>query len=61
MNANPMLSFKEEAPEAALAFDGLIKALCARDAVLMTLTVSGIRGVVSCLGPALQAYDGLPA
>jgi alkylhydroperoxidase/carboxymuconolactone decarboxylase family protein YurZ len=102
MNANPMQIFKEEAPEAAKAFDGLIEALCARrdgidgktrqllylamkasqgdmtavyahvpmakaegatrgevrDAVLMTLTVSGIRGVVACLGPALQAYDG---
>ena len=32
-----------------------------RDAVLMTLTVSGIRGVVSCLGPALQAFDAIPA
>ena len=105
MNVNPMLFFKEEAPEAAEAFDGLIKALCSRDdgmdgktrqlaylamkasqgdmaavyahvpmakaegatrgevrdAVLMTLTVSGIRGVVSCLGPALQAYDGKSA
>jgi len=104
MNPNPMLVFKEEAPEAAAAFDGLIKALCARedgmdgktrqlaylamkasqgdmaavyahvpmakaegatrgevrDAVLMTLTVSGIRGVVSCLGPALEAYDAIP-
>ena len=32
-----------------------------RDAVLMTLTVSGIRGVISCLGPALQAYDAMPS
>jgi alkylhydroperoxidase/carboxymuconolactone decarboxylase family protein YurZ len=97
-----MQLFKDEAPEAAEAFDGLIGALCARgdgmdgrtrqlaylamkasqgdtgavfahvpmakaegatrgevrDAILMSLTVSGIRGVVSCLGPALQAYDG---
>lgn len=28
-----------------------------RDAVLMSLTVSGIKGVVSCLVPALEAYD----
>jgi alkylhydroperoxidase/carboxymuconolactone decarboxylase family protein YurZ len=105
MNSNPMLIFKEEASEAAAAFDGLIGALCARtdgmdgktrqlaylamkasqgdvaavyahvpmakaegatraevrDAVLMTLTVAGVKGVVSCLGPALQAYDGMPA
>jgi len=101
MNANPMAVFKEEAPEASEAFDGLIEALCARsdgmddrtrqlvyltmkaaqgdtaavhahvpmakaagatrgevrDAVLMTLTVSGIRGTLSCLGPALETYD----
>jgi alkylhydroperoxidase/carboxymuconolactone decarboxylase family protein YurZ len=105
MNANPMQLFAEEAPEAAAAFDGLIKAVCARsdgidgktrqllylamkasqgdaaaiyahvpmakaegatrgevrDAILMTLTVSGIRGVVSCLGPALGAYDASPS
>ena len=104
MNANPMQVFKSEAPEAAEAFEKLIKAVCARedgmdsktrqlaylamkaaqgdmaavyahvpmakaegatrgeirDSVLMTLTVSGIRGVVSCLGPALAAYDGAP-
>jgi Uncharacterized homolog of gamma-carboxymuconolactone decarboxylase subunit len=95
-----MQTFKEEAPEAAAAFDGLIAALCSsadgidgktrqliylamkasqgdaaavyahvpmakaegasrgevRDAILMTLTVSGIRGVISCLGPALEVY-----
>jgi AhpD family alkylhydroperoxidase len=28
-----------------------------RDAILMTLTVSGIRGVVTCLGPALSAWE----
>jgi len=105
MKANPMQVFKEEAPEAAEAFDGLIKALCARgdgidgktrqllylamkasqgdaaavyahapmaktegatrgevrDAILMTLTVSGIRGVVACLGPALEAFDSSPS
>lgn len=104
MSANPMELFKNEAPEAAAAFDGLIEAICSRkdgmddktrqlaylamkasqgdmaavyahvpmakaegasrgevrDAVLMTLTSSGIRGVVSCLGPALEAYDALP-
>jgi alkylhydroperoxidase/carboxymuconolactone decarboxylase family protein YurZ len=32
-----------------------------RDAVLMTLTVSGIHGVISCLGPALEAYDAIPS
>jgi alkylhydroperoxidase/carboxymuconolactone decarboxylase family protein YurZ len=105
MKANPMQVFKEEAPEAAEAFDGLIKALCSRgdgmdgktrqllylamkasqgdaaavyahapmakaegatrgevrDAILMTLTVSGVRGVVSCLGPALEIYDSVPS
>jgi len=105
MNANPMIEFKEEAPEAACAFEGLIEALCSRqdgmdgktrqlayiamraaqadpasiyahvpmakaegatrgevrDAVLMSLTVSGVRGVLSCLGPALEAYDSPPA
>ncbi|MDF2987519.1 MAG: Carboxymuconolactone decarboxylase [Eubacterium sp.] len=28
-----------------------------KDAVLLTLTVSGIKGVVSCLPAALSAYD----
>ena len=28
-----------------------------RDAILMTLTVSGIKGVVTCLGPALSAWE----
>ena len=28
-----------------------------RDAILMTLTVSGIRGVITCLGPALSAWE----
>ena len=32
-----------------------------RDAVLMTLTVSGIAGVLACLEPALRAYAGTPA
>ncbi len=101
---NTMELFRKEAPLAAEAFDGLIRALCAaedgmdgrmrqlayiamkasqgdqaavfahvpmakaagatraevRDAVLMTLTVSGIRGVASCLGPALETYDTAP-
>jgi alkylhydroperoxidase/carboxymuconolactone decarboxylase family protein YurZ len=105
MNANPMNTFAEEAPEAAQAFDGLIRALCSRDdgmdgktrqlayiamraaqgdaasiyahvpmakaegatrgevrdAVLMSLTVSGFRGVASCLEPALEAYDAVGA
>jgi len=28
-----------------------------RDAILMTLTVCGIRGVATCLGPALSAWE----
>jgi len=32
-----------------------------RDAVLLTLTVSGIRGVVTCLAPALEVCDRLVA
>jgi AhpD family alkylhydroperoxidase len=28
-----------------------------RDAILMTLMVSGIRGVVTCLAPALSAWE----
>lgn len=28
-----------------------------RDAILLTLTTAGIRGVVSCLGPAMEMYD----
>ncbi len=30
-----------------------------KDAVLMTLTVSGIKGVVTCLPAALNAYDNI--
>ncbi|MGO9412768.1 MAG: carboxymuconolactone decarboxylase family protein [Spirochaetia bacterium] len=97
---NPMEVFREEAPAAAQAFNGLITALSAsqdldgrtrqliyiamkaaqgdvgavaahagmakkagasraelREAILMTLTVSGIRGVVTCLAPALSAWE----
>lgn len=98
---NTMEHFQREAPGAAEAFEGLIRALNAtqdgldgktrqliyvamkasqgdrtavdahvpmalaagasraevRDAILMTLTVSGIRGVASCLAPALEACD----
>jgi alkylhydroperoxidase/carboxymuconolactone decarboxylase family protein YurZ len=105
MNANPMETFKEEAPEAAEAFNGLIAAICGRDdgmdgktrqlaylamkasqgdaaavyahvpmakaegatrgevpdAILMTLAVAGVRGVISCLGPALATYDAPPS
>lgn len=28
-----------------------------RDAILMTLTVSGVQGITQCLVPALEAYD----
>jgi alkylhydroperoxidase/carboxymuconolactone decarboxylase family protein YurZ len=31
-----------------------------RDAVLLTLTVAGLRGGVSCLPVALEAFDGAP-
>jgi AhpD family alkylhydroperoxidase len=97
---NPMQVFMEEAPAAAQAFNGLIKALSEsedldgrtrqliyiamkaaqgdagavtahagmakkagasrgelKEAILMTLTVAGIRGVVTCLGPALAAWE----
>jgi alkylhydroperoxidase/carboxymuconolactone decarboxylase family protein YurZ len=98
---NSYQMFMEEAPEAASAFNGLIKSLsqaggfdeklqhliyigiqasrgnttavvahvpmakqagATRDevkgAILMSLTVSGVSGVLSCLAPALEAYDG---
>ncbi len=99
MQANPMEVFRNEAPEVAEAFNGLINALVASkgldqktkqliyiamkasvgdqmavrahvpmakaagatkeevvDAILMTLTVSGIRGVVTCLSGAVEQY-----
>lgn len=99
MNKNPMEVFQREAPEVAIAFDGLIQALVVSkgldektkqliyiamkasdgdaaalsfhvpmarklgatkaevvDAVLMTLTVCGLKGVVSCLPAAVEAY-----
>lgn len=95
-----MLFFKEEAPEVASAFDGLIGALSSqpgldaktcqliyigikaaqgdadavtahvpmlkaaggtrdelRDTILVTLTVNGVKGVVSCLPRALAKFD----
>jgi alkylhydroperoxidase/carboxymuconolactone decarboxylase family protein YurZ len=97
---NPMLYFKEEAPDVASAFDGLIGALTnqpgldaktrqliyigikasqgdadavtahvpmlkaaggsrdeLRDTILVTLTVNGVKGVVSCLPRALEKFD----
>lgn len=97
---SPMLYFKEEAPEVAGAFDGLIKAISSqtgldaktrqliyigikaaqgdadavsahvpmlkaaggsrdelRDTILVTLTVNGVKGVVSCLPRALEKFD----
>lgn len=97
---NPMVYFKNEAPEVARAFDGLIQAISAqpgmdaktrqmiyigikasqgdvdavvahvpmlksaggtrdelRDTILLSLTVSGIKGVVSCLARALEMFD----
>jgi alkylhydroperoxidase/carboxymuconolactone decarboxylase family protein YurZ len=99
-NINPYMMFRQEAPQAAAAFDGLIGAVCAlgglddktrqliyigikasqgdsgavaahapmakqagatreevRDAVLLTLTTSGISGVIKCLPSAMEAYD----
>jgi AhpD family alkylhydroperoxidase len=97
---NPYMAFRQEAPQAAEAFDGLLKAVCAtegldaktrqliyigikaaqgdaaavaahvpmarqegatreeiRGAIVLTLTVSGVTGVLHCLGPALETYD----
>ncbi len=101
-NRNGFEVFQQEAPEVAAAFNGLISALCAsdaldaktrqliyigikasqgdtgavaahvpmakaagatreelRDTVLLTLTVSGVKGVTSCLVPALDAYENV--
>ncbi|HEX3000883.1 MAG TPA: carboxymuconolactone decarboxylase family protein [Methanoregula sp.] len=100
MQANPMEVFRNEAPEVAEAFNGLINALVASkgldpktkqliyiamksamgdtmavaahvpmanaagatkeevvDAILMTLTVSGVRGVVTCLPEAVKQFE----
>ncbi|MBP1736418.1 MAG: carboxymuconolactone decarboxylase [Oscillospiraceae bacterium] len=97
---NPFDTLKQEVPEVAAAFNGLISAISAsggldektrqlifigikasqgdtsaaaahtpmakkggasreevRDAVLMTLPVSGIQGITQCLAPVLDAYD----
>jgi alkylhydroperoxidase/carboxymuconolactone decarboxylase family protein YurZ len=100
MNSNPMEVFQKEAPEVAVAFNGLIQSLVASkgidpktkqliyiamkasmgdimavkahvpmakaagatkeevvDAILMTLTVSGLRGVVTCLPEAVKQFE----
>lgn len=100
MSENPMEIFKNEAPEVAKAFNGLITSLIATkgldqktkqliyiamkasmgdvmavkahipmakqsgatkeevvDAILMTLAVSGIRGVVTCLPGAVKQFE----
>lgn len=31
-----------------------------KDTILITLTVSGLKGVASCLPTALEAYDNMP-
>ncbi len=97
---NPMEIFRQEAPEVAKAFDGLIQSLVNSkgldektkqliyismkaaqgdetavkfhvpmamklgatkrevvDAILMTLTVSGIKGVVTCLPEAVKQFE----
>ncbi|MCQ2009710.1 carboxymuconolactone decarboxylase family protein [Sporolactobacillus sp. STSJ-5] len=97
---NMMNFFMKEAPEAAQAFNGLIRTLSTstgldpktkqliyismkasqgdaaavtahthmvknlgasrdelKEAILMTLTVSGIKGVATCLKPALDVFD----
>ena len=101
-NINPYMMFRQEAPQAATAFDGLVGAVCAlgglddktrqliyigikasqedagavaahvpmakqagatreevRDTVLLTLTTSGVSGVIKCLPAALEAYDNI--
>jgi alkylhydroperoxidase/carboxymuconolactone decarboxylase family protein YurZ len=30
-----------------------------KGAILLTLTVSGVSGVLACLAPAKEAYDGI--
>ncbi|NMB77984.1 MAG: carboxymuconolactone decarboxylase family protein [Methanomicrobiales archaeon] len=100
MQKNAFEIFKEEAPEVAGAFDGLIQSLVATkgldqktkqliyiamkasmgdqmavkahvpmakaagatkaevvDAILLTLTVSGVRGIVTCLPEAVQQFE----
>ncbi len=100
MNQNPMEVFQREAPDVAMAFNGLIESLvsskgldektkqliyiamkCAQgddmavkfhipmakklgatkaeviDAILITLTVSGIRGVATCLPTAVKEFE----
>lgn len=100
MKKNPLELFREEAPDVAAAFDGLVQSLVAspgldsktkhlvyigikasmgdavavgfhapmarrfgatreevRDAILITLTTSGLQGVATCLQAALDAYD----
>lgn len=97
---NPMDIFRDEAPEVAKAFDGLIQSIVSSkgldqktkqlvyiamksangdetavkfhvavarqlgatraevmDAILMTLTVSGITGVATCLPVAVKAFE----
>jgi AhpD family alkylhydroperoxidase len=101
-NTNPYMMFRQEAPQAAAAFEGLIGAVCVlgglddktrqliyigikasqgdaaavaahapmakqagatreevRDAVMLTLTTSGVSGVVKCLPSALMVYDNI--
>jgi alkylhydroperoxidase/carboxymuconolactone decarboxylase family protein YurZ len=100
MQQNPMEIFRQEAPDVARAFDGLIQSIVATkgldqktkqliyiamkasmgdqtavkfhvpmakaagatkeevvDAILMTLTVSGVRGVVTCLPEAVSQFE----
>ena len=100
MQGNPMEVFRQEAPEVAGAFNGLIQAIAASkgldqktkqliyiamkasmgdtiavrahvpmakaagatreevvDAVLLTLTVSGVRGVVTCLPEVISQFE----
>lgn len=100
MDKNPIELFQQEAPEVAVAFNNLIRAVAGSggldgktkqliyiamkaaagddgavrahipmakqmgatreevvDAILMTLTVSGIRGVVTCLPEVVRQFD----
>ncbi|SDN13762.1 carboxymuconolactone decarboxylase family protein [Acetanaerobacterium elongatum] len=100
MTKNPFEVFRQEAPQACDAFNGLIAAVSAgdgldaktrqllyigikasqgepaavaahvpmakaegakreeiRDTILLTLTVCGVKGITTCLVPALEAFE----
>ncbi len=60
LNPNPMTLFREESP--TVAYSPMAKAAGAsreeiRDTILLTLTISGVKGVVSCLPAALACHE----